>query len=149
MDLKIASLWHKFSATSCFIRVLYPYITTWIIHIFWQIGVIEGLLRTNTFLQAFISHSVHLPSENYDPPLTSISSRQWEEFFAKASCACYKIAGSCKNCDKLEFMFREKNPYIMLLLGRPPTKRLWAEKINRKSLNDAPLVRLVIVLIAW
>ena len=46
-------------------------------------------------------------------------------------------------------MFREKNPYIMLLLGRPPTKRLWAEKINRKSLNDAPLVRLVIVLIAW
>ena len=116
---------------------------------FWQIGVIEGLLRTNTFLQAFISQSVHLPSENYDPPLTSISSRQWEEFFAKASCACYKIAGSCKNCDKLEFMFREKNPYIMLLLGRPPTKRLWAEKINRKSFNDAPLVRLVIVLIAW
>ena len=75
---------------------------------FWQIGVIEGWLRTNTFLQAFISQSVHLPSENYDPPLTSISSRQWEEFFAKASCACYKIAGSCKNCDKLEFMFREE-----------------------------------------
>ena len=67
-------------------------------------------MRTNTFLQAFISQSVHLPSENYDPPLTSISSRQWEEFFAKASCACYKIAGSCKNCDKLEFMFREKIP---------------------------------------
>ena len=65
---------------------------------FWQIGVIEGLLRTNTFLQAFISQKVHLPSENYDPPWQAFHLVNGKRFSPRSVVHVIKHRKNCECC---------------------------------------------------